>query len=447
MALTIAESNKIAELYDKLVLRRPEDEKYLQYVQLARKIEQIGMAVPPEVRRFLMPVGWPYVVVDTLTSRQQVRALLLPGEDSADEDLQAVWDANNMQARMKMQRQDRYTFGRSYISVGTNPKGGLPLIRVESPREIEVEIDARAEAMTAAVRFYGYNDLGQGPLYATYYAPDYTKWLAMESGRWVEKAVDHHRLDAVPLVLDLNRQWSGSFEGMSELTEILPLTDGSIRSLTNMQFAQEAHGVPGIWATGVSQGDFVGADGQPLSQFEAYYDVVKMLTDPNAKWGQFSAADLKNFETAMAVYGKQASIVTGFPARYFGLTTANPATEGAIIADEVQLVRKVEDKNESEGTTLGWVMGLAERFRTGRWVEGNRIKIEYHNPATPTMAQREDALAKRRAAGVLSIEGYWDELGWSEARKAKEREYLRREQSDPELAAIADRLMTGERTA
>jgi hypothetical protein len=32
---------------------------------------------------------------------------------------------------------------------------------------------------------------------------------------------------------------------------------------------------------------------------------------------------------------------------------------------------------------------------------------------------------------VLSREGYWDELGWSEARKAKERAYFEAEALDP----------------
>ena len=37
---------------------------------------------------------------------------------------------------------------------------------------------------------------------------------------------------------------------------------------------------------------------------------------------------------------------------------------------------------------------------------------------------------------MLSREGYWDELGWSEARKAKERAYFEAEQiSDPIVAA------------
>jgi hypothetical protein len=195
-----------------------------------------------------------------------------------------------------------------------------------------------------------------------------------------------------------------------------------------------------MFMTGVSKGDFVDAEGKPIPQFEAYFDAIHMLAKEGAKVGQLSAADLKNFETALGVYGRQASIVTGFPARYFGIITSNPPAEGAIRADEASLTRGVEAQNEQVGTTLGWAGALALRFATGEWVEGNRVRVDWFDPSTPTVSQREDALAKRRAAGVLSREGYWDELGWSEARKAKERAYFEAEALDPVTRAITDQV-------
>ena len=76
-------------------------------------------------------------------------------------------------------------------------------------------------------------------------------------------------------------------------------------------------------------------------------------------------------------------------------------------------------------------------------MSGNRVRVDWFDPATPTVSQREDALAKRRAAGVLSREGYWDELGWTEARKAKERQYLEAEALDPVTQAIMAGLDNG----
>jgi hypothetical protein len=220
------------------------------------------------------------------------------------------------------------------------------------------------------------------------------------------------------------------------MSDLIPLVDAAARSLTNLQFAQEAHGIPRMFMTGVAQGDFVDAEGKPIPQFEAYFDAIHMLTNDKAKIGQLEAADLKNFDTALAVYGRQASIVTGFPARYFGIITSNPPAEGAIRADEASLTRGVESQNDQVGMTLGWAGALALRFVSGEWVKGNRVRVDWFDPSTPTVSQREDALAKRRAAGVLSREGYWDELGWSEARKAKERAYFDAEATDPLMRQI-----------
>lgn len=433
MALSPSEIDLIEELKRLHDARSFDDEKMLRYFKLKQHVEHLGMAIPPQMRRFLVVANWPRVVVRTISGRQKVRAMILPGEETVDPTLRAIWDANNLSAHTKMFRVDKYVYGRGFLSVGANEDNpAMPLVRVESPREMEAMVDTRREVMTAAARFYGTDKQGAGPTNVTLYLPEQTVWVAKGlDGRWSEVDRDPHGLGVVPILMDLNSRMSGGFLGETELTDIIGLTDSTARSLTNLQFAQEAHGIPGIWATGVSQGDFVDELGDPVPQFEAYYDVIKVLSNADAKWGQFSAADLKNFETALNIYGKQAAVSYGFPARYFGITTSNPPAEGAIRADENDLVNYVEDKNEAEGMVLGWMGALALRFATGEWVEGNRVRVDYHDPGTPTFAQRADALTKMRAVGGISREGMWDELGWSEARKAKERQYLESEQSDP----------------
>lgn len=439
MALTPSDLDLIDELKRRLDARFTDDERHWRYYRLKQRIENLGMAIPPSMRRFTVVANWPRVVVRTIAGRQKVRALILPGEETVDPKLRAIWDANNLSAHTKMYRRDKLVFGRGFLSVGANERNrDLPLVRVESPREVEAMVDVRTETMTAAARFYGVDRNGQGPTHVTLYKPEVTIWAEKSAlGHWDEVDRDEHRLGVVPLIMGLNQRESGGFEGETELTDIIGLTDAVGRSLTNLQFAQEAHGVPGIWATGVSQGDFIDADGNPIPQFEAYYDVIKILTKPEAKWGQFTAADLENFERALNIYGKQAALSYGFPARYFGITTSNPPAEGAIRADENDLVNYVEDKNEAEGMELGWMGGLALRFATGKWVDGNRVRVDYFDPGTPTFSQRADALAKLRAVGGISREGMWDELGWSEARKAKEREYLAREQAEAAAADLA----------
>lgn len=438
MALTPSEVALIEELKIKHDARFLTDERFYRYYHLKQRIEQLGMAVPPDMRRFMVVANWPRVVVKTIAGRQKVRSLILPGEETADPKLRAIWDASNLSSHTRMFRRDALICGRSFMSVGTNEKNReLPFVRVESPREMEALVDVRTETMTAAARFYGKDSTGNGPTNMTLYKPDETVWIAKTTdGRWAEVDRDSHGLGAVPVVMHLNERMSGGFEGESELTDIIGLTDSVARSLTNLQFAQEAHGIPRMWMTGVAKGDFVDADGKPVPQFEAYFDAIQMLTSKDAKIGQLDASDLKNFETAVNLYGTQAAVSYGFPARYFGIKTSNPPAEGAIRADETELVNGVEDKNEAEGMVIGWMGALALRFATGEWVEGNRVRVDYFDPGTPTVAQRMDALVKLRTVQGISREGMWDELQWSEARKAKERQYLAAEAVDPLVSQI-----------
>ena len=438
MALTPSEVALIDRMKRDLDQNATNDERMLRYYQGRQRIEQLGMAIPESMRRFLVVVNWPRVVVDTIEHRQNVRSLILPGEETADPQLRAIWDASNLDAHVKMFNRDRMIYGRAYMSVGSNESNpSLPYVRVESPREMTALVDVRTEQVVAAARFYGTDDNGQTPTNVTLYLADQTVWVEKRTdGKWVEVERDVHMLGAVPIVMHLNRRMSNGWVGESQMSDVIPLTDSAVRTFTNLQFVIEAHGAPRKFMTGVEQKDFIGADGKPIPQWEAYFDAIHMLTNPNAKVGQLEAASVSNFETAVNLYGKQAATVTGFPARYFGLHTTNPPAEGAIRADEAQLIESVEGQNVEVGMTLGWVGGLALRFATGEWVEGNRVRVDFFDPSTPTIAQREDALAKRRAAGVLSREGYWDELGWSEARKAKERAYFAAEAMDPLMQQI-----------
>jgi hypothetical protein len=78
------------------------------------------MAIPPAMRRFLVITNWCRTVVDTINDRQQVRSLILPGEETADPQLRAIWDANNLSAHLAMFNRDRMIYGRAFMSVGPN---------------------------------------------------------------------------------------------------------------------------------------------------------------------------------------------------------------------------------------------------------------------------------------------------------------------------------------
>lgn len=439
MALSDAEKDSLNSLRAGQAKRARKDILNERYREGEARIEHLGMAIPPEMRRFLVYINWIDTLVTAHVDRQQARSLILPGEDRDSPELRTIWDGSNMDTQLSMFSDDSWTFGRSFFSVGTNEEDeSLPLVRAESPREMAAKVDIRRQRMVEAARFY--TPENSSAVSAVLYKPDETVWVSRKNGRWVEDDRDEHDLGVVPVVMHLHRRRSGKWLGRPGISILIPLVESVTRTMTNMQFGQEAAGIPRTWMTGVASGDFVDKNGKPIPRFEAYFNAMHLLAKEGARVGQLTAADLKNFETAVNVNGKLGSSLTGLPPDYFGMTSSTPPAEGAIRGQEARLIRRVENFNSQVADPLGWAMALALRFATGDEVKGNKVRVDWFDPATPTIAQRMDAVVKAKSAGILSREGAWDELGWSEPRKDRERGYFAREREqgvDPTLERVA----------
>lgn len=423
--LPLDESKLVDDLSRRLFTSYPDDQRFDRYYEGSQRLAHIGLAVPPELRKFETVLNWCRTVVDSVSDRMRMKAFYLPGEDRASEALRESWDYNNLDSESIAHHQEMLILGRGFVSVGANEEDPeFPLIQVENPRELAVDIDHRHRRLRAAVRVMpSENDAPGTPSNAVLYLPDSTMRLKRHQGRWVVEDRDDHRLGRVPLVMFLNRRRVGQWTGVSEMVDAIPLVDAAARSLTNLQLAGETHSVPQKYVLGMSKGDFVDAEGKPIPAWEAYFNAIWANQNKDAKVGQFAASDLSNFHNTVDHYASKLAGLYGLPARYVGITSVNPAAEGAIRAEEARLILNVEKKAALAGDGWGWVMGLVERFRTGEWVSGSRIKTDWFDAGTPTYAQRADALTKmyNSGQGILSREGVWEELGWSEARMERER--------------------------
>lgn len=408
-----------------------------------QRLRQMGLAVPPELRDFVTIINVPGMAVREPVARQDLRGFQRSNSDEVDKDMQEAWESNNMEAQSMLAHADARTFGRAFVSVSAGDVPDSPVITVESPIGMAVETDSRRRVISAGLRRWKGDDRAE---YATMWMPGERLDLRRDQGLWTleERVVSKSAPKLVPLVMLLNRQWQGRQAGRSEMSDVIGLTDAIARMITNMQVAGEALALPHRWAAGIDPADFVDDQGNPLPVWEAYMTAIRATANENAKFGSFATADLENFNAAVNNMLAWCGAMLGLPTRYMGQQTVNPAAEGAIIADEIRLIKNVEMMNRFDGAAWSWVMGLHEFFRTGEESSGNSIRAMWFNPATPTYSQRAEAVFKMTtgARPILSREGAWDELGWSEARKAKERAYFAAELDDPTIQ-LANRLLEG----
>ena len=451
--VTDSEKDLIARLQREIRNDQRHLTKLERYRDAEQRIEHIGLAVPPELRRFETVINVPGIAVREPVNRQALRAFVRADtrSDKPDPDLEHAWEHNNLASGSIMVHTDCRTYGRAFVSVSSNElEPSSPLILPEPPASIGVLVDRVHRVMRAALRVYREDDRRQR---ATLYLPDETLQLVSTAQGWrVEDAEgpdgqtlagrNRHELGAVPLIMFLNRPKTGIFSGRSEMADVIGKTDAIARMLMRQEAGAESAAIPDKVVLGANEDDFVDESGEPIPTWEGYYTKYKALTSPDAKIDAWPAADLAKFSEAINNMLAWCATELGLPTRYAGHQTVQPATEGAIIADEIRLIKNVENMNLLDGDAWSWVMALHERFRTGKWPARNSIRALWHNPATPTYSQRADAVMKLRAARLLSMQGAWDELGWSEDRKKRELDYMAQEANDPVLSAFNE-LMGG----
>lgn len=428
MALSASDRDTFDRLRNDLANQQTTLARLDRYYAGSQHLEQLGLAIPPTLRQFIVIVNWPRLAVDSIEERLDVEGFLYPGEEDTDQDLWRVWQANDLDEESQLAHVDALALSRAYIAVGANEQDtDTPLVTVESPHEVIHEIDSRTRTLTSAVRLYDTPDEGGLPRKATLYLPDATHWLDATRGDWVEEDRDEHGLGVVPLVPIVNRTRTSDRMGVSEMSDLIDITDAAARSLTNLQIAQETHAVPQRGVLGASKGDFVDADGNPLTVWESYFGAVWALQNKDAKTFQFDPSDLKNFETALNMYARTASALSGLPPHYFGFTTDNPASADAIRSSEARLVKRCERKQRPWGGSWEQAMRIVRRLQEGEWdPRMAQLETQWADPATPTVAQKADAVVKKVQAGILPVEAAWEDLGYSATRRVR----LRRQRQD-----------------
>lgn len=385
------------------------------YYEGRQRLEQLGIAVPEDLRQFVTIVDWPGTYVDTIVSRLRPQGFLLDGV--VDETLWGYWQANDLDTEIRMGLTDMLTYGRGYLAGGSNADDAdMPLITVESPFQMIHEWSNQRRQVTAAARFFTEEIGTKKESRATFYLPNKTMWLARRGGTWEEiEDVDQHNLGHVPVQVLVNRQTTDDRYGQSEMLRIIGLTDAAARALTNAQIATEVVALPQKYAAGMSQADFKDPKtGEIVTAWETYIGSVWATANKDAKFGQFSAADLTNFKTIVGLYAQLVAGVTGLPMRYLGQMSDNPPSADGIRADEARVVGTAEEKQTLADAPLENIMRTGDLIATGdEDPKLAQLEVSWRNAATPTVAQAADAAVKLFQAGLISKKQARRDMGYT----------------------------------
>lgn len=434
-----------SELFDRLrnVINAstPVYETLDRYFDGQQHLKQLGLAIPPELERFTVIVNWPRVVGESRVDRLDMKGFRVGDDERTAEWAWGTW-LDNCPAFDQSSYLDFEVFGRCFRVVDKDDDGNA-VIETVSPIDITVHRDPVTGVIDAALRRY--RD-GDGMDYQRAVAwrmwlPDRT--ITIDADNMIVRS-EPNESGIVPVVpayrnprttIPIHKPWP-RLRGTSAIADVIELTDACARDLTNAQVAQETHAVPQRGVLGATKGDFVDENGDPLTTWEAYFGRIWALKNKDAKTFEFSSSSMENFERMVELYARLVSGVTGLPPNYFGLAADDAASADAIRSREAKLVKSIE----RDQRTLG--VQAVETMRLVALMEGDDTKAErlndaealWHDPGTPTVAQRADAVTKLYATSdpngrpLMPRVMAWEELGWGPAKIARAEQLLRDEE-------------------
>lgn len=405
--------------------------------------------------------NWCQVVADAPLERLEPVGIRLPGGDEGDLELWDVWLENEADGLVDLAMLDAIIAKRAYALVWAT-RDGDPIITWEHPSQAIVAYDPETRQRTAGLKLWQDGDTE----FATLYLPD-AVWKfqrpAMESqnrtksgiyvsGNWGEwqprqPADDdtwpiENPLGVVPLVELVNRPRLLG-EPLSDIAGTVAMQNAVNLLWAYMFNAADFASFPQRIVLGMERptvpvlnddGQVVGERPIDLERFAI--DRVVWLEDPDAKIGEWSAANLEAYSKIIEVQVGHIAAQTRTPQHYLVGRMANLSAD-ALKAAETGLVKRTEEKTEHFGRAI------REIFRLVALVQNNpakaraikRSQVLWKDVESRSEAQLVDALIKLKQIG-FPFEYLAERYGLTPTEVARVAEMREVElQSDPVLQA------------
>ncbi|SFI82046.1 Phage portal protein, SPP1 Gp6-like [Streptosporangium canum] len=398
----------IAYLEGKLSKQRSEVRKYATYYDSENKTLNYAQQKFSEIFGDMF-VGWRDnfcpLIVDSISERLRVQGFRMGPEEAADKDATEIWQYNSLDAESNAAHIDALMGGASYLVVWGDEED-MPLISPESAEDVVVQYEPGSRRKRAAAMKQYIDDWGVE--HATLWLPDgvYTSEVRGngEGRTWTGPERENNPLDKVPVVPLYNRTRL-KLTPFSELASIIPVQDAINKVAADALVASEFAAFPQRILAGIEQPPDNATDSEleqaRQAMIRAYVDRILTLDNPDAKWGQFEAADLKNYVVLIDMLVQHMASQSRVPFHYFLLNGGQAPSGESITAAEAGLVAKAKERMLHFGESWEEAMRLAFEVKgdTSR-AKAYSAEVIWEDPEYRSKAQQADALLKLKELNV-----------------------------------------------
>jgi len=304
------------------------------------------------------------IVVDVVADRLQVQSHTSRNKRDArkiEAETQEIARRNRLDQLRGQIYRDALLFGENYVIVWPDAEDETqPVIYPNAPGSIVVKFDPQKLGMVAqAAKFWIEDKHCRLNIYFPDRIEKYVTSVAAEGLPFSPQAFTQYNAPderwplpnpygRVPVFVYTNNAGVGQ-PGRSELRDIIQPQNGLNKALCDMLVAMEFEAFAQRWVTGleVDKDD----DGVVIPPFKAGIDRVWHVLEKDAKLGEFSRADLKQFVEVQNSLRASIARISGFPLHFFMIGQETPPSGTSLIIASTRLTSKVEDRQISFGET------------------------------------------------------------------------------------------------
>jgi hypothetical protein len=332
--------------------------------------------------------------------------------DQTDSTAWQWWQRNRMDANSGLVHRAAIVMSRAYVIVGEDPKNpGQPLVTGEDPRQVIHESDPTDRyRVRAALKCW--RDPVQACDLAVLYLPDTVHYFRSttnmaddqnpwQAAKWTVDTTDDDAPDGVavntfgevPVVPFLNRpDLDGNAIG--EFEDVLDVQDRINTVVLDRLVVSAMQAYRQRWAKGV---DVTDENGNPQANFDPGADLVWIVADENAAFGDFASVDLTPILKATESDVTHLAAITRTPPHYLLGAIVNASGEALGVA-ETGLVSKIIEREQEYGESWESVYRLAAKVQ-GREIPPD-CEVIWRDPQFRTLTELAQANVMLMNAGV-----------------------------------------------
>lgn len=354
-----------------------------------------------------VPLYWPQKAVDVFSSRMRPRFFSIRDESTLLDDLERVYLDSSVELAETLAIKSSLRHGPAFVFVSA----GLPgepevVVSAQSALTASCLLDPRTRRVTAALELL---DDGRAHLYLP------GRVLHMERGILAPAVLDEYlapeRVLCAPFI------HGASIEkpfGESRITRsIMGFTDQAVRTFGRQEVSAEWYQYPREKLLGVAPESFEGegagfvrAPGAIDALPDIHPDDEPTIPDDlrRAEWHTFPQMSMQPFSDQFRLIASQFSGASSIPLQYLGIVQdSNPTSAAAIEAQDVDLVRAVEDQTPAYSWSRRMlainILTVLHGEIPAEMLRG--LAARWHDPRHKGVAEQGQFVAQQVQAGNL----------------------------------------------